>query len=94
MTTFEQFASAIGVILLVMALRLAGKATFNHSIWRRNAPSQLQILEQVRLNAQSGIHVIRFGDKVYVIAAHSSGHTLLDTRGWPLKKDIEKGAAV
>ncbi|MFN7937913.1 MAG: flagellar biosynthetic protein FliO [Bryobacteraceae bacterium] len=86
MSLVEQLMAGGGVILLVLALRFAAKPGQNRLWWQaglRPRTRNLETVEQLRLTPQHSIHVVRFRDRVFVLAAHSGGCTVLEQRSWP-----------
>lgn len=86
MTLLEQFVAACGVILLVVAVRLAARPGVSRKWWPSGlqaAGRNLESVGQVRLTPQHSIHLVRCADKTYVIATHASGCTLLDQVAGP-----------
>ena len=85
MSVVEQLMAAGGVILLVLALRLAAKSGQQHFGWQsalRVRSRNLETVEQLRLTPQHSIHVVRFRDRVFVLAAHGGGCSILEQRPW------------
>ncbi len=86
MSLVEQLMAGGGVILLVLALRLAAKPR-QHGLWWqtgfRARSRNLETVAQVRLTPHHSIHVVRFRDRVFVLAAHSGGCTVLEQSSCP-----------
>jgi flagellar biogenesis protein FliO len=94
MGVVEQIIAAGGVILLVLALRLAAKPGQNGLWWRpafRQQTKTLETVEQVRLTPQHSIHVVRYRDEVFVLAAHSGGCSLIEQRPWRPESGRDEG---
>ncbi|MBL8176347.1 MAG: hypothetical protein JNK48_16850 [Bryobacterales bacterium] len=80
MSVWEQVISAIGVILLVVALRLAARSSGSPNWWTRGLSahgSQLEAVDHLRLTPQHSIHAVRYRGRLFLIAAHSAGCALL-----------------
>ncbi len=70
--------AALGAALWL--LRRNGAASFRGLGRKRSG--RLQAIERVPLSAQHALHLVRFDDRVLVIAAHSSGCTLIESGTW------------
>ena len=85
MSVVEQLMAAAGVILLVFAVRFAAKSGQYRLGWQPTLRARsrcLETVEQLRLTPQHSIHVVRFRDKVFVLAAHGGGCSVLEQRAW------------
>jgi hypothetical protein len=47
----------------------------------------------VRLSAHHVLHLVRVGDRAILLAAHSSGCSLIETRPWPAGRPAEDAAS-
>ena len=80
---FNAGASALrvlGALAMVMALFLGGVWMFRNSrtlAWRRGRAPKLTILESRSLGARQALHVVRYQQKVFLVAAAPSGINLL-----------------
>ena len=86
MSVWEQTIAAGGVILLVVALRMAARPGVGQGWWqrgRRGGGAVLETVEQLRLTPQHSIHAVRFAGKLHLIAVHGGGCVLLDSRTCP-----------
>lgn len=59
------------------ALRRNGRAGWGG--FRRKPAGRLEPLERVALSPHHALHLVRFGDRMLLIAAHAGGCTLLET---------------
>jgi len=87
MSAWEQIIAAGGVILLVMALRLAARPATGGGWWQRGVRangSLLEAVDQLRLTPQHSIHAVRFSGKTLLVAVHSGGIVLLDSQSSPV----------
>jgi flagellar biogenesis protein FliO len=48
----------------------------------RRKPGRLEALERVALSPQNALHLVRFDERVLVIAVNTSGCTLLESGVW------------
>lgn len=82
MAAWEQMIAAGGVILLVIALRLAARPATGKAWWQRGNRangSLLEAVDQLRLTPQHSIHAVRYSGKMLLVAVHSGGIVLLDS---------------
>lgn len=95
MSAWEQIIAAGGVILLVIALRLAARPATGRLWWQRGVRATgdlLETVDQLRLSPQHSIHAVRYSGKMLLVAVHSGGIVLLDSRSTdlPLPMSTEK----
>lgn len=62
------------------ALRRRGAAGW--SGMHRKKVGRIEVIERVVLSPQHTLHLVRFGDRVLLVAAHAGGCTLLETGAW------------
>jgi flagellar biogenesis protein FliO len=70
---------ALGAVMLL--LRRNGRGGWG--ALRRRKASRLEAIERVPLSPHHALHLVRFGDRALLIAAHSGGCTLLESAAWP-----------
>lgn len=69
---------ALGAVLWL--LRRTGRA--GRLGFRRRSASRLEAVERVPLSPNHALHLVRFGNRALLIAAHAGGCTLLESSTW------------
>ena len=84
MEMVRQLASVLFVLgllgFLLWVLRRRNLAQFRFRAPRGRKRKVLERLERLPLSPQHSLYLVRIGDRVVVLAAHSAGCTLLDCR--------------
>lgn len=76
LATMAVFA-VLGGVLWLLRRGHGGRIGF-----RRKGAARLEAVERVPLSPQHALHLVRFGDRALLIAAHAGGCTLLENSAW------------
>ncbi len=86
MDLYAQILAGVLVIALLglalWALRRVPAGGFVLARLRRKDGALLESSERLTLTPQHAIHLVRLGDRAMVVAVHSGGCTLLESRPW------------
>ena len=98
MDIVRQLASVFFVlgllILVVWILRRRNLVQFRARSSRGRRRRVLESLERLPLSPQHSLHLVRIGDRMVVLAAHSGGCTLLDCRSLPGTEEMQRSEPV
>ena len=90
METVRQALATVAVFLALGAvlwlLRRTGRA--GGLGFRRRPASRREAIERVPLSPHHALHLVRFGDRALLIAAHAGGCTLLESSAWAGKEAV------
>ena len=82
MDLIRQFAAiALTLVLLAGALWWLRRRGFAQ--WRRGRPGRvMEVIESRTLGPGHALHLVRIADRVFALATHNGGCTLLEARPW------------
>jgi flagellar biogenesis protein FliO len=89
MDVIRQF-TAIGLTLALLAGSLWWLRRKGLAQWHRGRPGRvMEVIESRTLGPGHALHLVRVADRVFALATHSGGCTLLEARPW---SDVRKSA--
>lgn len=98
MDVIDQVLSVLLVLVLLGAtlwwLTKKSPARFGLRTRRQRDETRLEAIERLPLTAQHALHLVRVADRAVLVAVHSGGCTMLESRPWEELSESRSGAAM